>query len=193
MRIDVTWTICEAHAGDQPCAICEKPFWLGPATAQAISDDDVILGEVCPACLLAGPEHMADQLERRAMWSRLQAEEDEVFAGEDFGDVPTLDEFLALEAVLQTPLYATVEEAEAKLAFKTEPGGARSPAGRKESLVEQRQHVGGVGEEQRSAQERRFEDLGLERFFWSFVRLQARVDDLEEQVRELRDAGAGQS
>jgi hypothetical protein len=52
--------------------------------------------------------------------------------------------------------------------------------------VEKREYVGGVAEHQRSAQERRFEELGLEEFFWSFVRLQARVDDLEEQVKELQ-------
>lgn len=57
---------------------------------------------------------------------------------------------------------------------------------RKEALVEQRQYVGGVTEEHRSEQERRFEELGLEGFFWAFVRLQARVDDLEEELRELR-------
>ena len=64
---------------------------------------------------------------------------------------------------------------------------ACSPARRKESLVEQRrQYVGGVSDEQRTAEERRFEELGLEEFFWSFIRLQARVDNLEEQLQELR-------
>ena len=53
--------------------------------------------------------------------------------------------------------------------------------------MEQRKaNVGGVSEEQRSGEERRFEVLGLEDFFWSFVRLQSRVDDLETEVRELR-------
>ena len=183
MRIEVVWTLVPAHTGDQPCAICRKRFWLGAAAALAISDSDVLLGNVCPACLHAGPEHMADELEQRARWRRLQAKEDESVAAEPFGDCPTLDEFLALEAALGSPLHATVEEAEAHATASTpEPGCARSPAGRKESLVEQRrQYVGGVAEEHRSEQERRFEELGLEEFFWSFIRLQARVDDLEEQ------------
>lgn len=41
-------------------------------------------------------------------------------------------------------------------------------------------------EEQRSEQERRFEELGLEDFFWSYIRLQARVDDLGTELRESR-------
>jgi hypothetical protein len=86
MRIEATWTLSAAHVGDQPCAIRERRFYLGAATAQAISDDDVILGGVCPACILAGPEHMAGELERRASWSRLQADEDEEIASEGFGD-----------------------------------------------------------------------------------------------------------
>jgi hypothetical protein len=39
---------------------------------------------------------------------------------------------------------------------------------------------------------RGFEKLGLEEFFWAFIRLQARVNDLEEQVRELRGSKANQ-
>ncbi len=38
----------------------------------------------------------------------------------------------------------------------------------------------------RTDQERRFEERGLEEFFWSFIRLQAGVDDLEEQLAEER-------
>jgi hypothetical protein len=50
----------------------------------------------------------------------------------------------------------------------------------------EREYIGGVGEEQRSEREKRFEELGLEDFFWSFVRLQARVDDLEAELAELK-------
>ena len=103
-----------------------------------------------PACLHAVPEDMRAELEQRARWSRLQAEEDEALAAEPFGERPTLGEFLALEAALGSPLHAAVEEAEADLAAEaTEPGCARSPAGRKEALVEQHQYVGGVTAEQR--------------------------------------------
>ncbi len=45
-----------------------------------------------------------------------------------------------------------------------------------------KEYVGGVSEAQRSAQERRFEELGLEDFFWAFIRLQSRVDDLETEL-----------
>ena len=48
--------------------------------------------------------------------------------------------------------------------------------------MEQRKFVRGVAEEQRSKQERRFVELGLEGFFRSFIRLQSRVDDLETEL-----------
>ncbi len=59
-------------------------------------------------------------------------------------------------------------------------------------MEQQRTYVGGVAAEDRSAEERRFEDLGLEEFFWSFIKLQARVDDLEKQLAEERRS-AGRS
>ncbi len=54
--------------------------------------------------------------------------------------------------------------------------------------MEQRTYVGGVPEHERSEQERRFEELGLEDFFWSYIKLQSRVDDLETELRELRES-----
>ena len=83
-----------------------------------------------------------------------------------------------------------VEGAEAHAtALAEEPGCVRFPAGRKEPLVEQRRrYIGGVAEDDRSAEEKRFEDLGLEQFFWSFVRLERRVDDLETVLASALDA-----
>jgi hypothetical protein len=52
--------------------------------------------------------------------------------------------------------------------------------------MEERRYVGGVAEHQRGEQEKRFEELGLEDFFWSFIRLQSRVDDLEAELAELK-------
>jgi hypothetical protein len=135
MRVEVVWTVSSADVGEQSCAICGGRFWLGSATAQAVSDSEgAVLGEVCPACLSAGPEHMTRELELRARWSRLQAEWDEAIAAEPFSeDCPTLDEYLALEAALGAPLHATLEEAEALEAASAEgePGCACSPAGRR--------------------------------------------------------------
>jgi hypothetical protein len=50
----------------------------------------------------------------------------------------------------------------------------------------ERQYFGGVSEKQRSDEEKRCEELGLEDFFWSFIRLQSRVDDLEAELAELK-------
>ena len=184
MRVEVTWTACREHVGDQPCANCGGRFWLAAATAYAVSDRGILLGEVCPACIAAGPEHMATELERRARWSRMVAAQDEEFASESFEECPTLDEFLALEAALGAPLFATIEEAEAEMASTREPGCARSLVGRKESLMERRSYVGGVSEEQRSPLERRADELGIEKLFWT--ELESRVDDLETELAKLK-------
>ena len=53
-------------------------------------------------------------------------------------------------------------------------------------MERQEEYVGGVSEEQRGEQERRFEELGLQDFFWSFVKLQSRVDDLEAELANLK-------
>ena len=58
-------------------------------------------------------------------------------------------------------------------------------------MQQRRQYVGGVAEEDRSEQERRFEELGLEDFYWSFIKLQTRVDDLEKELAGLRRGERG--
>jgi hypothetical protein len=50
----------------------------------------------------------------------------------------------------------------------------------------EKQYVGGVPAEMRTEQERRFEELGLEDFFWAFISLQRRVDDLEDELKGRR-------
>ncbi len=52
--------------------------------------------------------------------------------------------------------------------------------------MERQEYVGGVSEAQRSEEERRFEELGLGQFFWSFIKLQARVDDLQTELANLK-------
>jgi len=102
--------------GEQRCAICERKFWLGPATAYAISDDNVLLGETCPACLESGPQEMERELEWHARMSRWVAAQKEEFAREGFSEVPSLEEYLMAERVYQTPLYRSAEEADAAIA-----------------------------------------------------------------------------
>jgi hypothetical protein len=50
----------------------------------------------------------------------------------------------------------------------------------------EKHYVGGVSEETRTEQERRFDQLGLETFFWSFISLQRHVDDVEDELKALR-------
>jgi hypothetical protein len=53
-------------------------------------------------------------------------------------------------------------------------------------MERQEQYVDGVSERQRSSEEKRAAELGLERLFWAVVRLQSRVDDLEAELAELK-------
>jgi hypothetical protein len=56
-------------------------------------------------------------------------------------------------------------------------------------MTEQRRtYVGGVAEHQREELERRADELGLEDLYWTVIRLGARIDDLETELRKLREA-----
>lgn len=97
MRIEISRTRDDQPPGERGCAICRDVFYLGEATAWAISDANVLLGEVCPACLERGAEYIEDKLENRARLSRAIADEDERIAGEGVEDLPSVDQLLAAE------------------------------------------------------------------------------------------------
>jgi hypothetical protein len=112
LRIVLERTLIAGDVGEQRCAICRRKFWLGAATAFAISDTDMLLGETCPRCIERGAEHMEAELQSRARWSRWVADADEVLADEGFDGPPTVEEYLMLEKVYGTALYRDCEEAE---------------------------------------------------------------------------------
>jgi hypothetical protein len=98
MQIRIARTREDQEPGQRDCAICRDVFWLGEATAWAITDDSTLIGEVCPACLEGGASHIEAKLEERARLSRVIAEQDERFASESVEDVPSVDELLVAEA-----------------------------------------------------------------------------------------------
>ena len=116
MRIVLERTLIAGDVGEQRCSIRRRKFWLGAASALAVSDGDVLLGEVCPACLEGGAEHMEAELETRARWSRWIADLDERLATEGFDEPPSASEYLMLETVYRTPRYGDCGEAEAAFA-----------------------------------------------------------------------------
>jgi hypothetical protein len=63
----------------------------------AITDDNTLIGEVCPACLEGGASYIEAKLEARARLSRVIAEQDERIASESVEDVPSVDELLVAE------------------------------------------------------------------------------------------------
>ncbi len=115
MRIILERTLDAGDVGEHRCSICRRKFWLGAATALAVSDGDVLLGETCPACLEGGAERMEAELQRRTRWSGWVAELDERLATEGFDEPPTVEEFLLLEQIYGTARYRNSEEAEAAL------------------------------------------------------------------------------
>jgi hypothetical protein len=90
MQIRIARTREDQEPGKRDCGICRNVFWLGEATAWAITDDNALIGEVCPACL-------EGKLEERARLSRVIAEQDERIASESVEDVPSVDELLVAE------------------------------------------------------------------------------------------------
>ena len=62
MQIRIARTREDQEPGERDCGICRNVFWLGEATAWAITDDNALIGEVCPACLEGGASH----IERRS-------------------------------------------------------------------------------------------------------------------------------
>src|SRR5918994_5253148 len=97
MQIRIARTREDQEPGERDCGICRDVFWLGEATAWAITEDDTLIGEVCPACLDGGASHIEAKLEERARLSRVIAEQDERIASESVEDVPSVDELLVAE------------------------------------------------------------------------------------------------
>ena len=98
MQIRIARTREDQEPGERDCAICRDVFWLGEATAWAITDDNTLIGEVCPACLEGGASYIGGaKLEERARLSRVIAEQDERIASESVEDVPSVDELLVAE------------------------------------------------------------------------------------------------
>jgi len=77
VRIVLQRTLTDGDVGERKCAICRRKFWLGPVSAYAISDTEILLGETCPACLEGGAEGLETALNERAKWSRIVADEDD--------------------------------------------------------------------------------------------------------------------
>jgi hypothetical protein len=78
----------------------------------AVSEKNVLLGEVCPACLKAGPEAMERRLKLRAVVAEQAAEEKRGIADEGVSDCPTLDELWAAEAFYGKAMFETAREHE---------------------------------------------------------------------------------
>jgi hypothetical protein len=97
MGVRIARTREDQEPGERDCAICRDVFWLGEATAWAITDANALIGEVCPACLEGGAAHIEAKLDERARLSRVIAEQDEQNASEGVEDLPSVDDLLVAE------------------------------------------------------------------------------------------------
>ena len=107
MKVELRQTASNDDQVEAKCYLCGLLFYVGAATCWAISESNVLLGDVCPKCLQHGLEYMQKLLERNARFSRMQAELDEEIAAEGISDASSLDEFLAAEAFYVTPGFKT--------------------------------------------------------------------------------------
>jgi hypothetical protein len=115
MRITLQQTGIQGDVGEQKCCICRRRFHLGPAMCQAVDESNVLYGNVCPACVEQGPEHIRGELQYHAWWTRVIAEQETAAANEEVTDCPTLDELLAAETFYERAMYETCEEYDAAL------------------------------------------------------------------------------
>jgi len=86
--------------GDWTCSVCGQEFQLDMVTAIAYDDDGDRIGDVCPACLEAGPEGMpermrghAEALRERASNLRAMADWMDQEADRGLIEAPTLGEW----------------------------------------------------------------------------------------------------
>jgi hypothetical protein len=98
MRIELMCTREWMEPGEAKCEICWQSFYLGEVSPVAVSDAGIELGEVCWACVEAGPERMQDRLDAWAKIERETADEAERIAAEGVDDFPTVDELLVAES-----------------------------------------------------------------------------------------------
>lgn len=111
MIITLQQTGIADDVGEQHCCICRRRFHMGTAMCWAISEgDNVLWGQVCPACIERGPEHIQGTFEHDAWWARIIAEQKTSAAEEGISDCPTLDELLAAEAFYERAAYDTADE-----------------------------------------------------------------------------------
>jgi hypothetical protein len=90
--------------GEVKCSICWQSFYLGEVSSVAVSDDEMEIGEVCWACVKAGPERMQARLDAHAEISREIADEAQRIASEGVDYVLTVEELLLAEVLYSTPL-----------------------------------------------------------------------------------------
>jgi len=98
MRVFLAPTREYQEPGEIQCSFCKERFPLGEATLWAVSESNILLGEVCPACVSAGAGYIQEILDRRAYFSHAIADEAEGIALEEVMDLPSVDALLVAES-----------------------------------------------------------------------------------------------
>ena len=99
MKIELE--IVEPHhrsADPVRCFVCERRFVPQNVLAALRGDSGMVCGDVCPACLEAGPEAMREHLERALSWARVIVRDYEELLAEDL-EAPTLTEYHLMDRI----------------------------------------------------------------------------------------------
>jgi hypothetical protein len=94
------------------CCVCRARYESSVAEAHLITDFRMDLGELCPACLERGDEHIERVIQKRAELLRMKADAYERAASEYVEDCPSIEEYRTLERAIGRPRYGSLEEAD---------------------------------------------------------------------------------
>jgi hypothetical protein len=117
MRVKVLQMLTPDDLCDAWCCACRRRFPRTVAEIHLFTDERMDLGELCLACVEAGPEQIERGIRRRAEEARIEAEEMERAASETVDDCPSIEEYLVMERAIGKPRYVSFEEADRSFGY----------------------------------------------------------------------------
>ncbi len=112
MQVEVWQVATPNDLGKGACCACGLVYERSVAEIHLLTDYRLDLGELCPACLERGPEHIERRIQERAEWARRTAEELERAASEYVEDCLSIEDYRMLERATGRPRYGSLEEAD---------------------------------------------------------------------------------
>ena len=117
MQVEVWQVLTPDDLGKGRCCTCGLVYGRSVAEIQLLTEYRLDLGELCPACLERGPEHIERWIRYRAEQARTEAEELERVASEYVEDCPSVEVYRMLERAIGEPRYGSLDEADGAYGF----------------------------------------------------------------------------